>query len=98
MWNTKLVEVNGSKDDRAKKHEPSYISEKVREKMEEDIKKQINSSLMLLTEKKCDVLEIYEKFYRSKRAETKRFVREIGDPDEFLSHIVFKFNVSVFPN
>lgn len=93
-----LVEVNGSKDDRAKKHEPSYISEKVREKMEEEIKKQINSSLMLLTEKKCDVLEIYEKFYRSKRAETKKFVREIGDPDEFLSHIVFKFTVSVFPN
>lgn len=93
-----LVEVNGSKEDRAKKHEPSYISEKVRERMEEEIKKQINSSLQLLIENKCDVLEIYEKFYRNKRAETKMFVKNIGDPDEFLSHVVFKFTISVFPN
>ncbi len=93
-----LTEVNSSKEDMTKKHEPSYISEEVRQKMEELVKKQISDSLDVLIENKTDILEIYEKFYRFKRSETKKFMNMLDDPDEFLSHVTFKFYVTIFPN
>ena len=59
-----LTEVNGDKEDLMKKHEPSYISDKVQEKVEELVKSQIRDALDILIEQKADVLGIYDKFYR----------------------------------
>lgn len=93
-----LTEVDGSKEDLRQKNEASYISDTVREKIEETVKKQISNSINLFVQNKTDVLEIYEQFYRAHRSETKKLLKQIGSPDEFLSHVVFKVVVSVFPN
>ena len=93
-----LTEVDGSKEDLRQKNEASYISDTVREKIEETVKKQISNSINLFVKNKTDVLEIYEQFYRAHRSETKKLLKQIGSPDEFLSHVVFKVVVSVFPN
>lgn len=93
-----LTEVDGSKEDLRQKNEASYISDTVKEKIEETVKKQISNSINLFVQNKTDVLEIYEQFFRAHRSETKKLLKQIGSPDEFLSHVVFKVVVSVFPN
>lgn len=93
-----LTEVNGDKEDLMKKHEPSYISDKVQEKVEELVKSQIRDALDILIEQKADVLGIYDKFYRNRRKETKLFLDKIGRPEDFISNVVFKVSVSIFPN
>ena len=93
-----LTEVDGSKEELKKKNEASYISDTVRQKIEETVKRQIANALDVFVQNKTDVMEIYEKFYRARRQETKKYIKNLSHPDEFLSNVVFKVVVSVFPN
>ena len=93
-----LTEVDASKEELKKKNEASYISDAVRDKIEETVKSQISGAVDVFVQNKTDVLEMYEHFYRAQRGQTKKFLKQVGSPDEFLSHVVFKVVVSVFPN
>ena len=93
-----LLEANGAKEDVSKTKEPSYISDRVREMIEKQVKSEINSSLNFLIENRADTIDMYERFYQSKRSETKQFLKSIsGQPEDFLEKVVFKVIVSIFP-
>ncbi len=93
-----LVEMNSNKDDLKKKHKDSYVSEKVREEIEENVKQDIMLVLEKLKSENVDILQIYDSFYRWKRNETKKIMKNLNDPSDFLKEVVFRFNVSIYPN
>lgn len=93
-----LTEVDGSKQELRSKSEASYISQEVRDKIEETVKRQISDALEVFVKNKTDVLEMFEHFYRTHRHQTKQFLKQIQSADEFLQHVVFRVVVSVFPN
>ena len=66
--------------------------------IEKQVKSEINSSLNFLIENRADTINMYERFYQSKRSETKQFLKSIsGQPEDFLENVVFKVIVSIFP-
>ena len=78
--------------------EPVYISDTVRKLIERQVKTEINSSLEFLAQNNVDTLDMYERFYQAKRAETKDFMQTQNiSPEEFLKNVVFKVIVSLFP-
>ncbi len=93
-----LLESNGSKEDTVESKEPVYISDTVRKLIERQVKTEINSSLEFLAQNNADTLDMYERFYQAKRAETKDFMQTQNiSPEEFLKNVVFKVIVSLFP-
>ena len=93
-----LLESNGSKEDTVESEEPVYISDTVRKLIERQVKTEINSSLEFLAQNNADTLDMYERFYQAKRAETKDFMQTQNiSPEEFLKNVVFKVIVSLFP-
>ena len=93
-----LLESNGSKEDTVESKEPVYISDTVRKLIERQVKTEINSSLEFLAQNNSDTLDMYERFYQAKRAETKDFMQTQNiSPEEFLKNVVFKVIVSLFP-
>lgn len=93
-----LTEVNGEKEDLTKVREASYVSDVVRQKIEELIKKQIYSALQILIEDNADILDLYNEFYRAHRGETRKFTNEMEDKNDFLKEIIMKVVVTVLPN
>lgn len=93
-----LNEINGNKNDLSNHYESNYISPEVRSRTEEFVKKQITKSLEVLKQEKSDVLNFYDKFFKSKRSQTKKFVSNLDSEEYFLENIVFKVIVNVYPS
>ena len=93
-----LNEINGNKNDLSNHYESNYISPEVRSRTEEFVKKQITKSLEVLKQEKSDVLNFYDKFFKSKRSQTKKFVSNLDSEEDFLENIVFKVIVNVYPS
>lgn len=93
-----LNEINGDKNDLSNHYESNYISPEVRSRAEEFVKKQITESLEVLKQEKSDVLNFYDKFFKSKRSQTKKFVSNLDSVEDFLENIVFKVIVNVYPS
>lgn len=93
-----LLETEGSKEDMLQSKETAYISERIRQLVEQKVKSEINTSIEFLATQNCDTLDMYEKFYTTNRAETKKFLQTQNiQPEEFLKNVVFKVIVSLFP-
>ena len=93
-----LNEINGDKNDLSNHYESNYISPEVRSRAEEFVKKQITKSLEVLKQEKSDVLNFYDKFFKSRRSQTKKFVSNLDSVEDFLENIVFKVIVNVYPS
>lgn len=93
-----LLETDASKEDMLQNKETAYISERVRQLIEQNVKDEINNSVEFLSTQNCDTLGVYEKFYKANRKQTKEFLQTKDiEPEEFLENVVFKVIVSLFP-
>lgn len=93
-----LSEVDGKRTQLEKNYEENYISSEVKKRVEEYVKKQISDALNVLREERSDVLNIYERFYKFKRSETKKFLNTIDDEQDFFENVIIKVVVNVFPS
>lgn len=93
-----LSEIDGHKAQLEKNYEENYISEETRKRVEDFVKGQISDAINELKEQKSDVLGLYERFYKFKRSETKKFLKTIDNEQDFFENVIVKVIVNVFPS
>lgn len=93
-----LSEVDGKRPQLEKNYEENYISPEVRKRVEEYVKNQISLVLNVLHEEKSDVLNFYERFYKYKRKETKKYLRTLDSEQDFAENVIVKVIVNAFPS
>lgn len=71
------------------------INEKSKLEIESKVKKEISKAIEKLRENKSDLIEVYSNFYLKKRKDFVSFLKNLDDKDDFLSFVVFNFNIEV---
>lgn len=90
-----LVEVEGEHEHLKINTEFSKITPQIREKLDSVLKSQFTEALKVLRDNKTDVIGISDKFYKSHRKEYNKFIKKIGEEDNFINFVNFKINLSL---
>lgn len=90
-----LVEIEGEHEKLKVNTEFSEMPPQIKEKIDEEIKKQFTEAINILRKNKADVIGIHNKFFREHRKEYKKFVKDIAQKDDFLDYVNFKLNLKL---
>ncbi len=90
-----LVEIEGEHERLKINTEFSEMPPQIKEKIDEQIKKQYTEAINILRKNKADVIGIHNKFFRNNRGEYKKFIKDIPQKDDFLNYVNFKINLEL---
>lgn len=77
--------------------EQNKLNEYVSSEIEKYVKTKFNRCIQILRENKTDVLNIYDKFMAKDRTNFEKFLSNLEEKDDYLSHIVFALTVESEP-
>lgn len=90
-----LVEVEGEHENIKINTEFSTITPQIREKLDTEIKNQFTKAIKVLRDNKADVIGISDAFYKAHRKEYLKYIKEIGEEENFINFVNFKINLSL---
>lgn len=90
-----LVEVQGEHENIKVNTEFSRITPVMREKLDNEIKRQFTDAIKVLRDNKTDVIGISDAFYKAHRKEYNKFIEKIGEEDNFINFVIFKINFRI---
>lgn len=88
-----LVEVEGEHENIKINTEFSTITPQIREKLDTEIKNQFTKAIKVLRDNKADVIGISDAFYKAHRKEYLKYIKEIGEEENFINFVNFKINL-----
>lgn len=85
-----------SQNENSLQPELSYVSSKLKQKINEQIKKEFKVAQDFMVAKKLDLVQVYNSFLTYCPAKFKSFLNSLDDPNNYLEKILFKIKVEPY--